>query len=333
MIRELKFYRSRDFDPYRNIALEEYFFKNEKPGVCLLYLWQNRDTVVVGRNQNCRKECLVRELEADGGHLARRLSGGGAVFHDEGNLNFTFLVNAEDYDLDRQLDVILGTVTGLGIRAEKTGRNDLYAEGKKFSGNAFYFCGGKAYHHGTILVSADMAKAGKYLGAPGGKLADRGVKSVRSVIANLCEHRKGLTVEEVAESVTASFSRVYGLEPQPVAESEIDRAEVEAARQRFASPDWKYNRDLPFTYSFARRFPWGGIEFLLDVKDGRIDDLDVVSDAMNETLILEIAGVLRGLPLSSAVAVRELHALAERTRESERPVVMDTALFISEQNF
>ncbi|NTV79180.1 MAG: hypothetical protein HGA25_08620 [Clostridiales bacterium] len=127
-------------------------------GSCLLYLWRNGNTVVIGRNQTCWKEGRVKEIEAEGGFLARRLSGGGAVYHDEGNLNFTFVMKRRDYDLERQTEVILQGVSLLGIMAERTGRNDLTVGGRKFSGNAFYSTGKVHYHHGTILLSSNMSK-------------------------------------------------------------------------------------------------------------------------------------------------------------------------------
>ncbi|MGM9617603.1 lipoate--protein ligase family protein [Butyricicoccus sp.] len=144
---------TNETNPYHNIALEE----------CILYLWQNRNTVVIGRNQHAENECRVQELQKDGGFLARRLSGGGAVYHDLGNLNFTFLAYENHFDISSQNEVILRAVKRLGVQAEKNGRNDLTVDGKKFSGHAYYKTGGRCYHHGTLMVDVDYTKLAAYL--------------------------------------------------------------------------------------------------------------------------------------------------------------------------
>lgn len=131
MIEEIIYIESDQTNPYYNLALEEYLLFNVKKKQCILYLWQNSNTVVIGRNQNCWKECSIDQLQANGGHLARRVSGGGAVFHDEGNLNFSFLVKQNDYSLDKQINVILLALQKLGLNAAKSGRNDLTIGGKK----------------------------------------------------------------------------------------------------------------------------------------------------------------------------------------------------------
>lgn len=138
MVTKLTYIESDQVNPYKNLAVEEYLLLHCEDKECILYLWQNQNTVVIGRNQNAWKECKVTKLEEENGHLARRLSGGGAVYHDLGNLNFTFLVNKDEYSLEKQLQVIINAMGRLGLKAEKSGRNDILIDGKKFSGNAFY---------------------------------------------------------------------------------------------------------------------------------------------------------------------------------------------------
>ena len=163
MLRRLYAIAAEGTDPYENLALEAYLLERVQPGECILYLWQNQRTVVIGRNQHASNECRIQALEADGGHLVRRLSGGGAVYHDLGNLNFTFLTVRRDYDVARQTETILQAVRALGIPAEKNGRNDLTAAGGKFSGHAYYQTGEQCYHHGTLMVSVDLSPLAAYL--------------------------------------------------------------------------------------------------------------------------------------------------------------------------
>ena len=224
MIKSIQLYRTDCTDPYRNLAVEQYLLEHVPPGVCTLYLWQNRRTVVIGRNQSAWRECRTARLEEDGGFLARRLSGGGAVFHDLGNLNFTFLVRKEDYDLPRQLGVIVEACRLLGIPAECSGRNDVLADSRKFSGNAFYEHQGRCYHHGTLLVDVDMAAMGRYLSPSKAKLEAKGVSSVRSRVVNLKELRPDLTIEETAARMEEAFQSVYGMGAERLETSALDGA-------------------------------------------------------------------------------------------------------------
>ncbi len=137
MITSCKIYLTDCIDPHTNLAMEDALLQSLPADTALLFLWQNRHTVVIGSGQNAWRECNTALLEKEGGTLARRSSGGGAVYHDLGNLNFSFIVPREDYDVDRQLHVVTDAVRRLGLAAEKSGRNDLLIDGRKFSGNAF----------------------------------------------------------------------------------------------------------------------------------------------------------------------------------------------------
>ena len=211
MIEQLTYIETDNTHPYKNLAVEEYLLLHCREKECILYLWQNQNTVVAGRNQNVWKECLVSRLEQDNGHIVRRLSGGGAVYHDLGNLNFTFLVRKENYDVSKQLDVILKAVQKLGIAAEKSGRNDILADGRKFSGNAFYEKGNYCYHHGTLMVNVNMEDLSKYLTVSKEKLKSKGVDSVRSRVVNLSEYVPELSIDLLKEKLREAFGEVYGL--------------------------------------------------------------------------------------------------------------------------
>lgn len=281
MIRALRIYESNRFDPYTNLATEKRLLEMVQPGECILYLWQNQNTVVIGRNQNPWVECRTALLEDEGGHLARRLSGGGAVFHDLGNLNFTFLISAEDYDVDRQLSVIRKACAMAGIQTEKSGRNDVLANGSKFSGNAFYQSKGRAYHHGTLLICADMDKLQRYLSPSKAKLEAKGVTSVRSRVINLQELAPGLTCDQMRQYMRTAFEEVYGLTASSVELTRQDAVEIAETAALYGSWDYLYGTPLPFSFACETRFPWGQFRLELQAKSGSITAVKVYSDAMD----------------------------------------------------
>ena len=298
MIRQLLIYKSSSFDPYENLAAEKLLLDCVPGDCCILYLWQNQSTVVIGRNQNPWAECRCSLLEAEDGKLARRLSGGGAVFHDLGNLNFTFLCSAENYDLDRQLQVIRAACRLAGISTTLSGRNDILAEGRKFSGNAFYNSKGKSYHHGTLLVSADMERLQRYLTPPKAKLEAKGVKSVRSRVVNLQELAPGLTCETMAEYMAEAFSSVYGIAaancPAP------DPETVQALAKTYGSWEYLYGTPLPFTFSCEDHFSWGHVQLQLQARDGSIQSAVLYTDAMDWQLPEAVSASLTGCRLDLA---------------------------------
>lgn len=308
MIRRIKYIYAQGTDPYRNLALEEYLLDTFDPDEYILYLWQNANTVVIGRNQNCWKECRVRELEASGGRLARRLSGGGAVFHDMGNLNFTFFAFDDHYDVARQLDIIIAAVAKLGVRAERSGRNDITADGRKFSGNAFYRTKNRSCHHGTILVDANMANLSRYLNVSGDKLKSKGVDSVRSRVVNLSELSPGSTVSLVGEKLIESFGEICGMAPSFMSVSSIPGEEISRRATRFASDEWKYNDRLPFEYEVSRRFEWGEITIQLHIEKGIVMNASVWSDAMDVDFVLALPHSFVGARFSPSVLVEAVRA-------------------------
>ena len=305
-------------DPYYNLALEQHLMETVPADACILYLWQNRHTVVIGRNQNPWVECRTTALEEDGGLLARRSSGGGAVYHDMGNLNFTFLTSRENYDVEKQLSVITAACQSLGVPARITGRNDITAAGRKFSGNAFLEAGGNACHHGTILVDADMEKLGKYLMPSRAKLQAKGVESIRSRVVNLEEFVPELTVEEMKNALVAAFSRVYGLKIAPLPAEFLDMDAVEGLRQRNASWEWNYGKTLPGALFCEGRFPWGGIALHFQVEKGQVAAAEVFTDAMDWRLGQTLQEAFTGCVFSTKALKNAVKAadLPENIRES-----------------
>lgn len=284
-------------DPYENLAVEEALLARVEANDCILYLWQNERTVVIGKNQSALRECRTTLLQQEGGRLARRLTGGGAVYHDLGNLNFSFLAGNAVYDEARQTGVLLRALHELGIPAERTGRNDLLAAGRKFSGNAYLHRKARACHHGTLMVNVELARAERYLSPPQAKLAARGVDSVRSRVINLQELAPELTVSKLAVAVEAAFAEEYGT-PILLPGAALDPTAVRRLAERNAAPEWIYGEAMHADLSLEGRFPWGGVELLLTLAGNRILACRVYTDAMDETLSAHIQTALTGAALT-----------------------------------
>lgn len=332
MLDTARFFIGTGYNPYDNLALEEYFLETVDDKSCILYLWQNQNTVVIGRNQNAWKECRVEELESEDGRLARRLSGGGAVFHDLGNLNFTFLASRENYDLQKQLSVIEKAAKSLEIEAKATGRNDIEVDGRKISGNAFYDNGKNRYHHGTILVDVDMGKLSKYLQVSDDKLKSKGVSSVKSRVANLKEFCPDLTIQEMKKHLIKAFGQVYGLPPQEILGVHIDTAHVKALSERYQSWEWKYGRKIPFEYEISKRFDWGDIDIRLHIESGKVSDVEVFSDAMDSAAVAAIPGALKGCAFSRDALQGALREVLKGYLDTAS-MVMDIGDLLGKQNY
>lgn len=322
MIETIRIYESDGVDPYRNLAIEQHLLETVEGGCCLLYLWQNERTVVIGKNQNAWAECRTTLLIEEGGRLARRLSGGGAVYHDLENLNFTFLMREEDYDLDRQLSVIQTACETLGVRTERSGRNDLLASGRKFSGNAFYHHEGRAYHHGTLLIRTDRDAMSRYLSPSKAKIQAKGVESVRARVVNLSELSPVVTVQSLKTALKSAFSKVYGL---PVSSPPVLReARVRELTAHYASDAWLFGQKLPFTFRCESRFSWGGVEVQLSVNEGVITGAKIYTDDMDDGLAAKLEAALCGCPFSLA-------AIASRLNEQSLPHAADLIKMFTEQ--
>lgn len=316
-------------DPYHNIAVEEYLMRHVPEDAVILFLWQNERTVVIGRNQDARGECRTDRLAADGGHLARRLSGGGAVYHNTGNLNFTFCAPEALYDVGRQVAVIARAAASFGISVERTGRNDIMAEGRKFSGNAFYKSHGRCYHHGTILIAEDMANMVRYLDTSTSKLHTKSVKSVPARVVNLSELNSAVTTETFRCAMADAFSAVYGLPADMLTEADMDAAELSGREAFFSSEAWLFGKTFDTDRTLAGRWDWGFLRLHLAVRGGVISDAAVDSDGLAADLIAKI-------PEAAIGAVYEKEALLLRMggitaeNEAEEDILSDVRNLIKE---
>jgi lipoate-protein ligase A len=315
LIQSLFVIDTQQTDSRHNLALEETLLRSVQPGQCILYLWQNQRTVVIGRNQHAENECRIQALEADGGHLVRRLSGGGAVYHDLGNLNFTIALPNEDYNVEKQTEVILKAVQLLGIRAEKTGRNDLTVDGGKFSGHSYYRAGDQCFHNGTIMVSVDMAPLEKYLNVSPLKLQAKGVKSVRSRVANLRDFKPDLTIDELKGALTIAFGQVYGLPVTRWQESDLDQNFIAASQKRFSDPAWIYGDCTPLANSREAKFDWGILRLDYNAEKGVITKAALWSDGLGGDFLSRVPGLLQGVKLEEGALRQALSQDPEGTED------------------
>lgn len=281
-------------DGWLNLARDGYFLENNKKGDVILYFYVNKNAVIIGRNQNAWKECSIANMDADGVQLVRRHSGGGAVFHDNGNLNFSFITDEKHYDLNRQMRVILNAVSKLGLKAELSGRNDITVDGKKFSGNAFSLAKGNRSHHGTILVNADLTKLSNYLCVSKEKMRSKGIDSVRARVCNICELSSGLTVEAMRRLVIESFIEEYGAASEYVFDGTA-LAEVEERREMLASWEWRFGKTPQFDFETDKRFSFGDTQIYFNLRDGVIRETKVYSDCLDTELTTEIENALTGV--------------------------------------
>jgi lipoate-protein ligase A len=311
----VKVFLSSTFDPYLNLAMEDWLFRDMDPSYRILYLWRNADTVVIGRHQNPWKECRLSEMEKDGVKLARRQTGGGAVFHDSGNLNFTFLNGKHDYSRERNSRIVCSALAKAGIRAEPSGRNDILVEGKKVSGSAFRETDDRAFHHGTLLVDSDLGRLTRYLNPDPKKLASRGVESVKSRVANLSDFRAGLNADRVRELVAEAFFEEYGERSVPERLDHEALTKLPHLREYYElleSWEWRFGKSPQFTHDLSERFPWGGVELGLVVRGGRIESAKAYSDALELAIPEIVERAVAGTEYSAAALSEALLSESKR---------------------
>ena len=301
MAEKLTYLETGSTNPYYNLAFEEYVLTHRTDGDYLL-LWQNDNTIVVGQNQNTEAEINRAFVEAHGIRVVRRATGGGAVYHDLGNLNYSFISDAEGVhhaDMTRFTQPIVAALQGLGIQAEASGRNDILAEGRKVSGTAQRLVGGRILYHGTLLFDSDPSMVAGALQVDPEKFKSKSTKSVRSRIGNIrALLRADMTLPafwDYLKKVLAGSGMVAG------ALTAEETAAVEALkRSKYDTWEWNYGRSPRYTMRSRRRFPGGGVEVLLDVRQGLIDEIAFYGDFLSLCPLDTLTAALRGCPYREA---------------------------------
>ncbi len=296
MIRRTACLIARDLEPCRNLAIEKHLMDTLPEDTAILYLWQDERAILVGRGQNLREVCREEAFLSENGRVARRMSGGGAAWLDRGTLGFTFLMPKIAFDISKQLNLLGMALGALGVQARVGGRGDLYAMGGRFSTSAYFKSGSAAYHHGTLLIDADLDAMGRFLP----RVGERGEK-----VCNLRALQPKITVEETEQALYWAFARVYKAEPAWLDERMLDSRSIEALTRQFEDHKWILPDEPPFTFSVSERFPWGEVTVKLNVEGGIIRAARVYTDAMEAPLFERIEQLLTGSPfLISAISGR-----------------------------
>ena len=271
---------SEERNPYYNLALEEELLKTVRNDETILYLWQNDKTVVIGRNQNPYLECNIDYMNENNIFLARRISGGGAVFHDLANLNFTFVTKEENVDLEKQMKVLKLAVEGFGLKVEFSGRNDLLVNGRKFSGHAFYNEDGNYFHHGTLMVNVNVNILGDVLNPSELKLKSKGIKSVKSRVINLNELNNEITIESLKIYLEKAFEKVYG----KISEKDIYNANLKIPKfyEKYKNPLWNFGESPKYDVILEEKLSIGNIQVNLNIEDGIVKEGNIHSDTLKK---------------------------------------------------
>ncbi len=294
---KLRLLISESYDPWFNLAVEECIFRQMPADQRVLFLWRNDNTVVIGRAQNPWKECNTRKMDEDGVKLARRSSGGGAVFHDLGN-------------------TILDGLSKAGIQATASGRNDLVVpqeEGeRKISGSAYKETKDRGFHHGTLLINANLSRLANYLNPDPKKLQAKGITSVRSRVTNLVELKTDITHEKLCETITESFFEYYGerVDAEIISPQKLpDLPGFEEIFAKQSSWEWNFGQAPAFSHLLDNRFKWGGVELHFDIERGNVVRSKIYTDSLDPAPLEALSDMLVGqryTPASLNVLIEQL---------------------------
>ena len=321
---------SRSTDPRRNLALEQFVFDCLDRSRSYCMLWQNDKSVIVGKNQNTSAEINAAFVNAHNINVIRRLSGAGAVYHDLGNLNFTFISGADKEGAINFAEFcrpIQKALISFGVPAEISGRNDMTVDGKKISGNAQYVKNGRVMHHGTLLYDSDLGTLSKALNVTDDKIESKGVKSVKSRVANIRPFMKAdMPIKEFWAALKKYLFVSFEMEEYTLSASE--EAEVHRLKDQIYSQwSWNFGASPPHNVRKIRRIEdCGRIEILLDVaKEGVIENAHFFGDFFGTDNSEELAAMLKGHRLE----YNELAAIIKSVDISRYFFNMDAETFLS----
>ncbi|MBY6273776.1 MAG: lipoate--protein ligase [Bacillaceae bacterium] len=286
-------------DPRINLAIEEYALKHLDIDKTYLLFYINRPSIIIGRNQNTIEEINTDYVEKNDIIVVRRLSGGGAVYHDLGNLNFSFITKDDGdsfHNFRKFTEPVIRALNKLGVKAELQGRNDIVVDGRKVSGNAQFSTGGRMFSHGTLLLNTELENVAKALKVKKEKIESKGIKSVRSRVANISEFLpEPMTIEEFRSFLLKNIFEGEEKIPEYVL-TEKDWEKIdEISRNRYQKWEWNYGKSPKFNIQHSKRFPIGSIDVRLEVDKGIIQNCKIYGDFFGVGDVADIEKRLTGV--------------------------------------
>lgn len=295
----MKYIVNTSNDPAYNVALEAYAFQKLTDIDEIFILWINEPAIIIGRHQNTIQEINKEFIDKNGIHVVRRLSGGGAVYHDLNNLNYTIISNNTQegaFDFQTFSKPVIDTLAKLGVKADFTGRNDLEINGQKFAGNAQAYYKGRMMHHGCLLFDVDMSVLGQALKVSKDKIESKGIKSVRARVTNIVDHLSDkITVQEFSDAILAQMKEEYP-EMDEYVLSDAELSEIQAMRDnQFATWDWTYGKAPEYTIERGVRYPAGKITTYANVENSTIKSVKIFGDFFGVKPVDDIEKMLEGV--------------------------------------
>ncbi|WCF07355.1 lipoate--protein ligase [Paenibacillus thiaminolyticus] len=301
-------------DPRVNLAIEEFVLKHlplEEDSYLLFYI--NEPSIIIGKNQNTIEEINSDYVKANNIHVVRRLSGGGAVYHDTGNLNFSFITKDDGqsfHNFRKFTQPVIDTLRSLGVNADLTGRNDIQVGEQKISGNAQFSTRGRMFSHGTLLFNSEIEHVASALKVKPIKIESKGTKSIRSRVANISEFlAEPMTIEQFKDTI---LRHIFGMEPDQVPQYKLTEQDWETihriSQERYQNWDWNYGSSPKFNVEHSKKFPAGIVDVRMDVEDGLIQRMKIYGDFFGVGEVSDIEARLQGVRYEEQ-AIRE--ALAD----------------------
>lgn len=297
-------------DPRINLAIEEYALKNLDINETYLLFYINEPSIIIGKNQNTIEEINTEYVEANGIKVVRRLSGGGAVYHDLGNLNFSFITKDDGesfHNFRKFTEPVVEALKKLGVNAELSGRNDLVVDGRKISGNAQFSTRGRMFSHGTLMLDSEIDNVVSALKVKKDKIESKGIKSIRSRVANISEFMDSkISIEEFRELLLEYiFNGKENVQEYVLTEDDWKNIH-ELSKERYQNWDWNYGKSPKFNLQHSHRFPVGSIDVRLEVNKGIIENCKIFGDFFGVGDVSDIEEKLTGIRYEKAEIDRVL---------------------------